>query len=110
MKIKSLIRRAGGSTVQMGATIYRFTPENDHTCDVEDESHIERFLAVSTFKESKADSSSKAEDGDGEATASQAANEAKVAEAKVEAKTEQKAARKPRQPKAAKAESKTAAA
>lgn len=88
MKIKSLIRRVGGSTVQMGQTVYRFTPENDHACDVEDEAHIERFLAVSTFKEADA------------AEADPKAAKADGGRVDGEAKAKPKA---PRQPKAAKA-------
>lgn len=98
MKIKSLIRRAGGSTVQMDQTVYRFTPENDHACEVDDEAHIERFLAVSTFKEADA---AEAEPKAAKADGGQGDGEAK-AEAKAKTRT-------PRQPKAAKAESKAAA-
>lgn len=46
MKIESIIRRAKGTTVSLGSMTYRFAPENDHVCNVDDEAHIERFLSI----------------------------------------------------------------
>lgn len=46
MKIESIIRRAKGTTVSLGSITYRFAPENDHACNVDDEAHIERFLSI----------------------------------------------------------------
>lgn len=46
MKIQSIIRRAKGSTVELGDKVYFFSPDSDHTCDVTDEAHIERLLSI----------------------------------------------------------------
>lgn len=46
MKIQSIIRRAKGTTVKLGDQVYFFSSENDHTCDVTDEAHIDRFLSI----------------------------------------------------------------
>lgn len=46
MKIQSIIRRAKGTTVKLGSNVYFFSSENDHTCDVTDEAHINRLLSI----------------------------------------------------------------
>lgn len=46
MLIKSLIKRAGGTTVQIESDVYHFDGEPDHVCEVENEDHIDAFLAV----------------------------------------------------------------
>lgn len=40
--------RKGGTEILMGDMTYQFTPNNDgdHVCDVVDDAHIERFLAI----------------------------------------------------------------
>ncbi len=52
MKIESLIRRAAGSTVRLGANVYRFQPDPDgrHVAEVEDEGHIDVLLANRSFR------------------------------------------------------------
>lgn len=44
MKIKLLIRRAAGSTVELDGVAYTFNEANDHTCEVDDENHARRLL------------------------------------------------------------------
>jgi hypothetical protein len=49
MRIESLIRRPGGTTVTLNDTDYRFVPSGDdprHIADVEDPDHIDRLLAI----------------------------------------------------------------
>ena len=50
MKIQNLIRRKSGSTTTFGGESYSFNDENDHTVEVTDESDIERFLAIPTYR------------------------------------------------------------
>lgn len=44
MKIKLLIRRATGSTVEMDGVTYVFNAANDHTCEVDNDEHAQRLL------------------------------------------------------------------
>lgn len=54
MKIQSIIRRAKGTTVELGGQVYFFSPDSDHTCEVTDEAHIDRFLSIKEgFREIK---------------------------------------------------------
>lgn len=46
MKIKLLIRRVAGSTVELGGVTYAFSDANDHTCEVENEDHARHLLAL----------------------------------------------------------------
>lgn len=48
MKIESIIRREGGTTVTVGGVTYRFLPGNDgrHVAEVENESHAAKLLAI----------------------------------------------------------------
>lgn len=48
MKIESIIRRATGSTVNLGNNTYRFLPGDDgrHVCNVDNEDHIDRLLSI----------------------------------------------------------------
>lgn len=46
MNIKLLIRRAAGSTVELGGVTYAFSDANDHTCEVENEDHARHLLAL----------------------------------------------------------------
>jgi len=50
VKIQNLIRRKSGSTTTFGGQSYSFNDENDHTVEVTDESDIERFLAIPTYR------------------------------------------------------------
>lgn len=60
MKIQSIIRRAKGTTVELGDKVYSFLPENDHVCDVTNEAHIERFLSIKEgFREAVQDGAHK---------------------------------------------------
>ena len=47
MIVVSLIQRKKGTTVQMDDQVYRFNPENNHSYNVTEQSHIERFLQIS---------------------------------------------------------------
>lgn len=114
MKIQSIIRRAGGSTVKLGDKTYRFTPENDHTCEVEDEAHIDRLLSIKEgFREApetaeRQPKGAKADGEQGEGKGDGEQQDRQPGESGGEAKAARKP-RQPRQPKAAKAESKAAA-
>jgi hypothetical protein len=48
--IESIINRAGGTFVKLGDDIYHFFThipgDNRHVCEVEDEDHIQTFLAI----------------------------------------------------------------
>ena len=48
MKIELIIRREGGTSVDVGGTTYLFAPGDDerHVCVVEDEKHIEKLLSI----------------------------------------------------------------
>lgn len=49
MRIESIIRRHGGTVVELDGVTYEFKPEErdgPHVCDVTDEDHIRRFLAI----------------------------------------------------------------
>ena len=46
MNIKLLIRRAAGSTVELGGVTYVFNDANDHACEVENEDHALHLLAL----------------------------------------------------------------
>jgi hypothetical protein len=50
MLIESLIKRVGGTHVQLGNDIYHFSnhikDDPRHVCDVDDEDHIQTFLAI----------------------------------------------------------------
>ena len=46
MKIISKIKRELGTNVTLDGVRYHFGPENDHTCEVENPRHIERFLSI----------------------------------------------------------------
>lgn len=63
MKIESILRREGGSRITMGGVEYHFAPGEDgrHVCEVGDEGHAERLLAIPEgFREVDVDTSSKA--------------------------------------------------
>lgn len=47
MIVVSLIQRKKGTTVQMDDQVYQFNPENNHSTNVTEQSHIERFLQIS---------------------------------------------------------------
>lgn len=49
MKIQCLQKREGGSLVNLGNIEYRFLPDaiGRHVCEVIDQAHIERFIAIS---------------------------------------------------------------
>jgi hypothetical protein len=52
MRIVSIIRRKAGTDVTFDGVLYRFRPEVEgdftslHVADVEDEGHVQRFLAI----------------------------------------------------------------
>lgn len=50
MLIESIINRDGGTFVKLGDDIYHFFThipgDNRHVCEVEDEDHIQTFLAI----------------------------------------------------------------
>ena len=46
MFIESLIKRKNGSSVTLGDNTYRFNAENNHICEVNDDSHIDRLLSI----------------------------------------------------------------
>ena len=48
MLIKSLIKRDGGSLVNIDGINYSFQPDadGDHVCEVADKGHIEIFLSI----------------------------------------------------------------
>jgi len=52
MKIKSRIKREGGSLITIGDERYHFTPDElgRHIAEVTDPEHIERFLSIPTFE------------------------------------------------------------
>lgn len=49
MKIECILKREGGSVVDLGGIEYHFEPLADgaHVADVTDEAHIDRFLSIS---------------------------------------------------------------
>lgn len=49
MKIECILKREGGSVVDLGGIEYHFEPLADgaHVADVADETHIDRFLSIS---------------------------------------------------------------
>lgn len=49
MKIECILKREGGSVVDLGGIEYHFEPLADgaHVADVEDKAHIDRFLSIS---------------------------------------------------------------
>jgi len=49
MKIECILKREGGSVVDLGGLEYHFEPLADgaHVADVENEAHIDRFLSIS---------------------------------------------------------------
>jgi len=49
MKIECILKREGGSVVDLGGIEYHFEPVADgaHVADVADEAHIDRFLSIS---------------------------------------------------------------
>lgn len=49
MKIECILKREGGSVVDLGGIEYHFEPVADgaHVADVEDKAHIDRFLSIS---------------------------------------------------------------
>ena len=49
MKIECILKREGGSVVDLGGVEYHFEPLADgaHVADVENEAHIDRFLSIS---------------------------------------------------------------
>lgn len=72
MKIQSIIRRKNGTTVDLGGTVYFFSPANDHVCDVENEAHAERFLSIKEgFRPVEQPNAKKAEPEGGEEEKSQ---------------------------------------
>lgn len=48
--IECLIKRAGGSVIELGAAKYHFKPnaEGDHVCEIADEGHADILLAIDT--------------------------------------------------------------
>lgn len=46
MKIESIIKRQQGTTVVLGNKTYAWNAGNSHVCEVENEDHAERLLAV----------------------------------------------------------------
>lgn len=48
MKIECVLHREGGSHIELGGIDYHFEPVADgaHVADVQDEAHIDRFLAI----------------------------------------------------------------
>lgn len=51
MKIESILKRHGGTTVDLGHATYHFAPESGnhddpHVCDVEDEDDLAKLLAI----------------------------------------------------------------
>jgi len=49
MKIECILKREGGSVVDLGGIEYHFEPFTDgaHVAEVEDKAHIDRFLSIS---------------------------------------------------------------
>lgn len=49
MKIECILKREGGSVVDLGGIEYHFEPVADgaHVAEVEDKAHIDRFLSIS---------------------------------------------------------------
>ncbi len=45
MKIKSIIEREDGHSVDLDGTVYEFNPPS-HVCEVEDKQHLARFLSI----------------------------------------------------------------
>jgi len=45
MKIKSIIERAEGHSVDLDGTVYEFNPPS-HVCEIEDKQHLARFLSI----------------------------------------------------------------
>lgn len=48
MKIQSIIKREGGTTITLDKNSYHFAPDKSgaHVCDVEDKSHAQKFLGI----------------------------------------------------------------
>lgn len=48
MKIECILKRQGGTHVDMGGVVYHFAPQPDgaHVADIEDNAHIQRFLGI----------------------------------------------------------------
>jgi hypothetical protein len=48
MKIQCILKRTGGSHIELGGTNYHFAPQEDgrHIAEVTDEAHISRFLSI----------------------------------------------------------------
>lgn len=48
--IECLIKRAGGSVIELGAAKYHFKPnaEGDHVCEIADKGHADILLAIDT--------------------------------------------------------------
>lgn len=49
MIIQSLLKRKGGTIVDIDGVEYAFTPDSNdnHICEVKEQSHIDRFLSIS---------------------------------------------------------------
>lgn len=48
MKIECILKREGGSKVEIGSTEYHFAPQADgaHVAEVSNNGHIQRFLSI----------------------------------------------------------------
>jgi trimethylamine:corrinoid methyltransferase-like protein len=51
-RIECKLIREGGTVVELGGNTYHFAPASDaegapHVCDVKDDEHVDRFLAIS---------------------------------------------------------------
>lgn len=73
MKIECKLQRAGGTIVDIGGTEYHFKPGADgaHVADIENDEHIDRFLAIAEayrlYREAKSEPVEGDVDGDGDA-------------------------------------------
>ncbi len=49
MKIECILKRQGGTVVDLGGKTYHFKPQDDgaHVAEVADDEHVEKLLAVS---------------------------------------------------------------
>ncbi|HTN66415.1 MAG TPA: hypothetical protein VL051_09565 [Burkholderiaceae bacterium] len=48
MQIECVLKRDGGTQINLGAALYHFQPQADgaHVASVDDDAHIERLLAI----------------------------------------------------------------
>jgi hypothetical protein len=48
-KVVNKIKREAGSTVVLDGVTYRFSADNEHTAEVDNPSHLERFRSIGSF-------------------------------------------------------------